>query len=137
MDNAISLGTIGIDLQRDGTLKFNALNFFNAQADGLQNKLSEGVGVGYVSSTNNLKEFLNDLIGVGGNIGSFSTLLISENSQISDLNKRQLDLQDRLASVQNGLINQYSALNALLYQLSQTNNALTSALDAISNNSKN
>ena len=137
MDNAISLGTIGIDLQRDGTLKFNALNFFNAQADGLQNKLSEGVGVGYVSSTNNLKEFLNDLIGVGGNSGSFSTLLISENSQISDLNKRQLDLQDRLASVQNGLINQYSALNALLYQLSQTNNALTSALDAISNNSKN
>jgi flagellar hook-associated protein 2 len=137
MGNSISLGTMGIDLQRDGTLSFNALNFFNAQADSLQDKLSQGVVVGYVSSTNNLKKYLNDLIGITGNSGSLATLLTSENSQMSDLNKRQFDLQDRLAGVQNNLINQYSALNALLYQLSQTNNALTSALDAISNNSKN
>jgi len=137
MGNSISLGTMGIDLQRDGTLSFNALNFFNAQADSLQDKLSQGVAVGYVSSTNNLNKYLNDLIGITGNSGSLATLLTSENSQMSDLNKRQFDLQDRLAGVQNNLINQYSALNALLYQLSQTNNALTSALDAISNNSKN
>jgi flagellar hook-associated protein 2 len=137
MGNSISLGTMGIDLQRDGTLNFNALNFFNAQADSLQDKLSQGVVVGYVSSTNNLKKYLNGLIGITGISGSLATLLTSENSQMSDLNKRQFDLQDRLAGVQNNLINQYSALNALLYQLSQTNNALTSALDAISNNSKN
>jgi flagellar hook-associated protein 2 len=137
MGNSISLGTMGIDLQRDGTLSFNALNFFNAQADSLQDKLSQGVAVGYVSSTNNLNKYLNDLIGITGNSGSLATLITSENSQMSDLNKRQFDLQDRLAGVQNNLINQYSALNALLYQLSQTNNALTSALDAISNNSKN
>jgi flagellar hook-associated protein 2 len=137
MGNSISFGTIGIDLQRDGTLRFNALNFFNAQADGLQDKLSQGVAVGYVSDTNNLKIYLNDLIGITGNSGSLATLITSENSQMSGLNKRQLDLKDRLASVQNNLVIQYSALNALLYQLSQTNNALTSALDAISNNSKN
>ncbi len=137
MGNSISFGTIGIDLQRDGTLRFNALNFFNAQADGLQDKLSQGVAVGYVSDTNNLKRYLNDLIGITGNSGSLAMLITSENSQMSDLNKRQLDLKDRLASVQNNLVIQYSALNALLYQLSQTNNALTSALDAISNNSKN
>jgi flagellar hook-associated protein 2 len=137
MGNSISFGTIGIDLQRDGTLRFNALNFFNAQADGLQDKLSQGVAGGYVSGTNNLKRYLNDLIGIAGNSGSLATLITSENSQMSDLNKRQLDLKDRLASVQNNLVIQYSALNALLYQLSQTNNALTSALDAISNNSKN
>ena len=137
MGNSISFGTIGIDLQRDGTLRFNALNFFNAQADGLQDKLSQGVAVGYVSGTNNLKRYLNDLIGIAGNSGSLATLITSENSQMSGLNKRQLDLKDRLASVQNNLVIQYSALNALLYQLSQTNNALTSALDAISNNSKN
>ena len=95
------------------------------------------MAVGYVSDTNNLKRYLNDLIGITGNSGSLATLITSENSQISDLNKRQLDLKDRLASVQNNLVIQYSALNALLYQLSQTNNALTSALDAISNNSKN
>jgi flagellar hook-associated protein 2 len=137
MGNSISFGSIGIDLQRDGTLRFNALNFFNAQADGLQDKLSQGVAVGYVSDTNNLKRYLNDLIGITGNSGSLAMLITSENSQMSDLNKRQLDLKDRLASVQNNLVIQYSALNALLYQLSQTNNALTSALDAISNNSKN
>ncbi len=91
MSNSISLGTMGVDLQRDGTLKFNTLNFFNAQADGLQEKLSQGVGVGYISSTNNLKNYLNDLIGITGNSGSLATLLSSENSQMSDLNKRQLD----------------------------------------------
>ncbi len=137
MGNSMSLATMGVDLQRDGTLTFNALNFFNAQAAGLQDKLSQGVGVGYVSSSNNLKKYLSDLIGITGNSGSLATLITSENSQMSDLNKRQLDLKDRLANVQNNLIIQYSALNALLYQLSQTNNALTSALDAISNNSKN
>ena len=137
METLISLGTMGIDLQRDGSLKFNSLNFYSAQADGLQSKLAEGVSVGYTSSSNNLKEYLKDLIGFSGNSGSLATLIRSESTQISGLNKRQLDLQDRLASVQNSLISQYSALNALLYQLSQTNNALTSALDAISNNSKN
>ena len=137
MDKVVSLGTMGIDIQRDGTIKFNALNFFDAQADGLHNKLSEGVKVGYIGSLNNLTKFLDDLIGKTGNSGTLASLLTSENSQITDLNKRKLDLQDRLAGVQNSLISQYSALNALLYQLSQTNNALTSALDAITNNSKN
>jgi flagellar hook-associated protein 2 len=137
MDQVISLSSIGVDIQRDGTMKFNALNYFDAQADGLNNKLSEGIKVGYLGSTNNLTKYLNDLIGKTGNSGSLATLITSENSQMSDLNKRQLTLKDRLAGVQNNLIIQYSALNALLYQLSQTNNALTSALDAISNNSKN
>jgi flagellar hook-associated protein 2 len=136
-EKSISLSAMGIDLQRDGTLKFNSLNFFSAQSDGLQSKLSEGVSIGYVSTSNNLKKYLSDLIGATGNSGSLATLIRSESTQITGLNKRQLDLQDRLASVQNSLISQYSALNALLYQLSQTNNALTSALDAISNNSKN
>lgn len=238
-----SLSWMGIDMQRDGLLKFNNLTFLDAQAEGLQDILSQGVSVGYPSSinqgatasvnfkelkknqsvtlngltftasqdlvsadevarafagrninetftnssinggklngrimgwesgiskgstviftstthmrkdksleasgnnpptitfnTNDLNSYMDGLIGITGFSGSLADVLKSENNELSDLNVRQADLKDRLTVVQNNLINQYSALNALLYQLSQTNNALTSALSAISNNSKN
>ena len=63
-------------------------------------------------------------------------VITTEKEQIGDLYKRQILLQDKLVKVQNTLINQYSALNSLLYQLSVTSNSLTSALDALSNNNK-
>jgi flagellar capping protein FliD len=233
---------MGIDIQRDGTLKFNDLNFFDAQGGDLQAILSQGVKVGFSSTSqsaiasvtfkalqagqsitvsgltltatsnasaekvasafanigssgnpnatdfgifngvlvgwtsesntngnvifnsttkkrvdtslvasgsggtlptisfngqNDLNHFIDGLIGITGFSGSLADMIKSENTQLSSLNNRQADLKDRLAIVQNSLISQYSALNALLYQFSQTNNALTSALDAISNNSKN
>ncbi len=137
MQTSVSLTSMGIEMKRDGTLTFNALSYFDAKTNGLQDTLANGVKIGYVSSNNNLQAYLRNLIGFTGNTGRLATIIEAENSQVNELNNRKLELQDRLAGIQNNLINQYSALNALLYQLSQTNNALTSALDAISNNSKN
>ncbi len=137
MQTIVSLTSMGIEMQRDGSLTFNSLSYFDSRTNGLQDILASGVKIGYVSSNNNLQAYLRNLIGFTGNTGRLATIIEAENTQVNELNNRKLELQDRLAGVQNNLINQYSALNALLYQLSQTNNALTSALDAISNNSKN
>jgi flagellar hook-associated protein 2 len=136
MTNSISMSSMGIDFLIDGALKFNELTFMDAQNAGLQDKLAQGVTIGYVSSTNNLKEYIHDLIGLTGSGGSLTEVITTEKEQINALYKRQTLLQDKLDKVQSNLVNQYSALNSLLYQLSVTSNSLTSALDALSNNNK-
>jgi len=130
----MSLSTLGIDLQLDGTAKFNATSFATASAAGLRDILALGVTTGYVSSTSNLNTFINAQVKAGGLL---SGQINSETEAVRSLTKRQDDLQIRLNSIQNNLIVQYSALNALLFQLSSTSNSLTSALDALTNSQKN
>ena len=134
MTNSLSLSSMGIDFQLDGTVKFNELSFLDAQTNNLQSKLAQGVTTAYISSTNDLKQYLDDLIGITGGGGSIFDALNIESEQLTNLQKSQQSLQTKLAKIQDNLITQYSALNSLLYQLSQTSNALTSALDALNNN---
>ena len=131
----MSLNELGIDLQLDGTAKFNAVNFTNASANGLQDVLASGVTMGRIDGTHNLNTFLTSQVSTGGALDS---QIQSQNESVRNLTKRQDDLQTRLNAVQNNLISQYSALNALLFQLNNTSTALTSALDALTNSqSKN
>ena len=130
----MSLSTLGIDLQLDGTAKFNSGSFATASAAGLRDTLALGVTMGYVSSTSNLNTFITSQVKTGGVL---SGQIDSETESVRMLTKRQDDLQIRLNSIQNNLISQYSALNALLFQLSSTSNSLTSALDALTNSQKN
>jgi flagellar hook-associated protein 2 len=130
----MSLSTLGIDLQLDGTAKFNSTNFATASANGLQDVLALGVTAGYTDSSNNLNTFLTAQVKTGG---ALDLQIQSENDSVRNLTKRQDDLQIRLNSVQNNLISQYSALNALLFQLNNTSTALTSALDALTNSQSN
>jgi flagellar hook-associated protein 2 len=130
----MSLSTLGIDLQLDGTAKFNSANYATASANGLQDVLALGVAAGYIDSSNNLNTFLTAQVKTGG---ALDLQIQSENNSVRNLTKRQDDLQTRLVSVQNNLISQYSALNALLFQLNNTSTALTSALDALTNSQKN
>ncbi|WP_353438331.1 flagellar filament capping protein FliD [Polynucleobacter sp. UK-FUSCHL-C3] len=130
----MSLSTLGIDLQLDGTAKFNSASFTTASAAGLRDTLALGVTMGYVSSTSNLNTFLTSQVKAGG---ALSSQITSETTAMQDLTKRKDNLQIRLNSIQNNLISQYSALNALLFQLSSTSNSLTSALDALTNSQKN
>jgi flagellar hook-associated protein 2 len=130
----MSLSTLGIDLQLDGTAEFNSASFATASSAGLRDTLSLGVTMGYVSSTSNLNTFLTSQVKVGG---ALSSQIDSETTAVLTLAKRQDDLQTRLNSIQNNLISQYSALNALLFQLSSTSNSLTSALDALTNSQRN
>jgi flagellar hook-associated protein 2 len=130
----MSLSAMGIDLQLDGTAKFNSTSFASASASGLRDILALGVTTGYVSGTSNLNTFINAQVKTGGLlIGQIN----SETTAVNSLTKRQNDLQIKLNSTRNNLITQYSALNALLFQLSSTSNSLTSALDALTNSQKN
>jgi flagellar hook-associated protein 2 len=130
----MSLSTLGIDLQLDGTAKFNSASFATASTAGLRDTLALGVTMGYVSSTSNLNTFLTSQVKAGG---ALSSQIDSETRNVQTLTKRQDDLQTRLNSIQNNLVSQYSALNALLFQLSSTSNSLTSALDALTNSQQN
>ena len=130
----MSLSTLGIDLQLDGTAKFNSASFATASAAGLRDTLALGVTMGYVSSTSNLNTFLTAQVKTSG---ALSSQITSETTAMQDLTKRKDNLQIRLNSIQNNLVSQYSALNALLFQLSSTSNSLTSALDALTNSQKN
>ena len=130
----MSLSTLGIDLQLDGTAKFNSASFATASAAGLRDTLALGVTMGYVSSTSNLSTFLTAQVKTGGALNSQIT---SETTAVQDLTKRKDNLQIRLNSIKTNLVSQYSSLNALLYQLSSTSNSLTSALDALTNSQRN
>ena len=130
----MSLSALGIDLQRDGTAKFNSASFATASAAGLRDTLALGVTMGYVSSTSNLNTFLTAQVKTGG---ALSSQINSETTAMQDLTKRKDNLQIRLNSIKNNLVSQYSSLNALLYQLSSTSNSLTSALDALTNSQRN
>jgi hypothetical protein len=82
------------------------------------------------AGSSDLLAFINRQIGVNGAI---SSQIQNEISEGNDLAKRQAQLTERLNSIQNSFIAQYSALNALLYQLSSTSTALSSALTALTN----
>jgi flagellar hook-associated protein 2 len=130
----MSLSTLGIDLQLDGSAKFNSASFATASAAGLRDTLALGVTMGYVSSTSNLNTFITSQVQTGGVL---SGQIDSETESVRMLTKRQDDLQTRLKSIKNNLVSQYSSLNALLFQLSSTSNSLTSALDALTNSQRN
>jgi flagellar hook-associated protein 2 len=69
--------------------------------------------------------------------GALSQQIEAQSNSVIELRNRQDELEIRLNAIQNNYINQYSALNALLFQLSSTSNSLTSALDALTNNNNN
>jgi flagellar hook-associated protein 2 len=130
----MSLASLGMDLQRDGTIKFNSVTHALAVSNGLQSTLSKGVNVGYVSDSNTLLTFVTSTASFNG---ALSQQIEAQSNSVIELRNRQDELEIRLNAIQNNYINQYSALNALLFQLSSTSNSLTSALDALTNNNNN
>jgi flagellar hook-associated protein 2 len=130
----MSLASLGMDLQRDGTIKFNSVTHAQAVSDGLQAKLSKDVDVGYVSDSNTLLTFVTSTASFNG---ALSQQIEAQSNSVIELRNRQDELESRLNAIQNNYIKQYSALNALLFQLSSTSNSLTSALDALTNNNNN
>ena len=127
---SLSLASLGMDLQLDGTIKFNSITHLQASAAGLQATLAKGVKVGYVSDTNSLMTFVTSQTSVSG---ALSQQIQTQTTSVADLQKRQDELQVHLNNIQNSYITQYSALNALLFQLSSTSNSLSSALTALTN----
>ena len=126
-----SLSSMGMDLQLDGTITFNTASYQTAVSNGLAGKLASGLNIGYAGAASNLAKFLTSEIDPAS--GALVNQIQTQQNAVLDLQKKQTELQDRLNSVQNNYITQYSALNALLFQLNSTSTSLASALTAITN----
>jgi flagellar capping protein FliD len=94
-------------------------------------KLAKGLKVGYLGETSNLDKFIKAQI--DNSKGALVSEINQQQDAITRLQEKKADLQDHINQVQNNYITQYSALNALLFQLSSTSTSLASALTAITN----
>jgi len=127
----VSLANIGIDYQTDGTLSFNQVEFSSAQSNGLLSLLSGGLNVGgVIGSTINLDSIVSSALDPGGTLYEITQ---TENQSLNQLQIKASNLTSQLAVEQNAYTNQYSTLNTLLYNLSQTSAQLTSSLAAVTN----
>jgi flagellar hook-associated protein 2 len=69
--------------------------------------------------------------------GAFDRQIQNEKSSLTEMTKKQVALQMRLDEKQKSYYSQYSALNALLFKLSNTSNSLTNALSGLTNGQNN
>ena len=127
---SLSLSSLGLDYQLDGTLKYNSVSFLMAQSSGLREKFLKGLRIGYTSATDNLMSFVK---AQSSNIGALAQEIRNENNSVNTLTKEKESIQSRLNKVQENYIAQYSGLNALLFQLNSTSTSLGNALDSLKN----
>ena len=126
----LSLASMGLEYQLDGTLAFNSVSLLTAQSSGLRDKLLSGLKVGYQSSTDNLAKLLDSQI---SSISSLAYQTSESTQSITALNKEKAQIEERLDKIQAGYIAQYSNLNKLLFELNSTSNSLEGALDSLKN----
>lgn len=126
------LTLLGVEFNSDGTLSFNQA-LFDASPQ-LPSLLAQGISLGYSSATQTLSTTLSNVL---GSSGSLADRIDEEKTTQSNLNKRRTELQDKLAALQERYTAQYASLDALLFKLNNTNNALKSALDGLTNSQKN
>lgn len=131
--NTFSLSWAGVDMQLDGTLKFDQTNYDSAVGEGLLTILQQGVSVAHTDQ-GSLAEYVDTYAGANGYIND---LILSKAQEAYELSDKQAQIQTRLDVIQKNLYTQYSALNSLLFQLSSTSDSLTSALDSLNNNNNN
>lgn len=106
--------------------------FTSTSAGNATNLSNAGTGSVNISISNDsLSTFVTDYAGDNGYLAS---LVANQTEASYDLADRQDQIQTRLNSIQNNYINQYSALNALLFQLSSTSSSLASVLDSLNSN---
>lgn len=125
VSTTLDLYELGIDINSDGTLEFNAVNY--ASTDGIATILASGINIGSTSfsDTDNLDAFLTSQIQAGGDL---SESIRNEQDTLYQMSEKEVALQMRLDSKEKSYISQYSSLNALLFKLNNTSSALTSAL---------
>jgi flagellar hook-associated protein 2 len=125
VSTVLDLYELGIDINSDGTLEFNAVNYANT--DSIATILASGINIGSTSfsDTDNLDAFLTSQIQSGGDL---SESISNEQDTLYQMSEKEVALQMRLDSKEKSYISQYSSLNALLFKLNNTSSALTSAL---------
>lgn len=128
--SSTDLRSMGLELTDAGQLVYKpSLIADSAVAQAL---LRDGLYVGS-NSTSNLSNTLRDALGFGGVLDE---RIRAEKNVQTDLSKRQSVLEDKMAKIQERYTAQYAALDALLFRLNSTNNALKGALDALAASNK-
>ena len=123
-----TLGTWNID---SFSLYGSGATFTSSVAGNVTDLANTGTGTATISTSNDsLSTFINTYSGTNGYLVN---LINNETEDGYSLATRKDELQTRLNSIQNSYINQYSALNALLFQLSSTSTALTGVLASLTN----
>ncbi|MBU3724019.1 MAG: hypothetical protein FGM18_00730 [Burkholderiaceae bacterium] len=129
----ITFTSIGVEVQRDGTLFLDKGDLNTAIANGLQDKFAQGVTLGYASSSLSLTSFLTSSLRSSGIV---SAHISDVETQQTRLEERVSDWEDKLARIEQRYYRQYAALDALLFRLQTTSNALTSAIESLVNSQK-
>lgn len=124
--NPISFTSLGLELQLDGTLLFDAAIYESAVTHGAIDQLANG-------SVSPTRSIVNDAMTFGGKVDSYISAF---EDQKSTLQNRIQDLQTRKTEKMARYRAQYASLDALLYRLQALNSSLTPTFTAL-NNSKN
>ena len=122
----VSLSTLGLELQLDGTVTFNAEMFNNAEGLGVFDQLAEG----FIAPT---RTSINAAIGLTGETGMIGTDLSGLEDLTSSLQTRVKDLEERKATKMAKYQAQYAALDALLYRLQSLNSSLSATFNSLNN----
>lgn len=127
------LTLLGLTLNKEGFLQIDEKLLFGST--NLQRQLASGLRIGFDSvSSKDLAQRITNMLGKNG---VMFERMESERASQAQLAKRKTNLEMKLASVQTRLTSQFAALDALLFKLSNTSEALKSALDALTNSQKN
>ena len=128
------LNDIGVELQKDGTLKVNDTRLSAALANPTEvAKLFSNASPGAASAQGfgvRAKALAVSMLGVDGAITTHSKGLRASIQRNAD---EQQTLEDRVASIQTRLQKQYSALDTLMGQITNQNNSLTQSLTGLAN----
>ncbi|MBU3551633.1 flagellar filament capping protein FliD [Polynucleobacter sp. MWH-Berg-3C6] len=124
--NPISFTSLGLELQLDGTLLFDAAIYESAVTHGAIDQLANG-------SVSPTRSIVNDAMTFGGKVDSY---ISGFEDQKSTLQNRIQDLQTRKMEKMARYRAQYASLDALLYRLQALNSSLTPTFTAL-NNPKN
>jgi flagellar hook-associated protein 2 len=126
-NKSISLTSLGLEIQLDGTIKFNSSVYDAAVAAGAFDQVSQG-------TTSPTRTYVDSAMLYGGAMDSD---IASFTDQKSILENRVKDLQTRKDEKMAKYRAQYAALDALLYQLQSTNNSLSATFNALNNQKSN
>ena len=125
---SMSFSEMGVSVQRDGKLLLNDSTLAEAIADGLQEKFSQGVTLGYESASVNLTKYLTDSLKSDGLLTSRVDAVKEEKTRLED---KISELEDKMSILELRYYKQYAALDGLLMRLQATQSALTSALSGL------
>ena len=120
-----TLSSLGISVQKDGTLAFDATKANSALSADFAGvaALTAAIGKAIDSAATNIL----------GSSGPISSQKDSINRSIKDIGSRRTNLQHRLDLVQQRYQKQFGALDSLISSMNQTSTFLTAQLDGITN----